>query len=397
MLRESRGVAGSHSSVLRRANAIAIFHAIRLQPGVSQREIGDKTGIDKSTISAVISQFDTLDLLERVSDDTRRGRGRPSDGFRLRSEAGLLMGIDIAPERLSVMTAGLDGLPMHVSEYAPVQREAEFTDRVAAAVEAHLAESGKTLADVRSIGACLPGLVDRNGRLISSSNFRWGAVNVAADLGERLETTVWVDNDARAAGLAERMFGCCVDVDDYVFIDSHSGVGGALYLEGAIYAGSMGIAGEIGHTKIVPHGRLCQCGDSGCLSAYISGPALRDSFKGSNLVVSSFADMKALADEGVPEALGVLDEAGEILGLALSTFINLLNPPNIVIGGGLAVLAPHILPPMHRVLRRHALPEALGHCTILISELSKEPHSRGALAVAMQGLSQLNTDGSFPW
>src|SRR5690606_10602752 len=124
MLRESRGVAGSHSSVLRRANAIAIFHAIRLQPGVSQREIGDKTGIDKSTMSAVISQFDALNLLERQSDEARRGRGRPSDGFRLRSEAGLLLGIDVSPEQLSVMTAGLDGVPVHVSEYPVVQCEA---------------------------------------------------------------------------------------------------------------------------------------------------------------------------------------------------------------------------------------------------------------------------------
>lgn len=397
MIRDSRGVAGSHSSVLRRANSIAIFHAVRLLPGISQREIGERTGIDKSTISAVINQFDSLGLLERVSEETRKGRGRPSDGFRLNGSAGLMLGIDIEPERLVVMSAGLDGVPLNVSEHPALLRESEFADGVAVAVAAHLARSGKGLQDVRSIGACLPGLVDRSGKLISSSNFRWGAVDIAGDLTQRLGHKVWVDNDARGAGLAERLFGCCLEVHDFVYIDSHSGVGGALYLEGAIYAGSLGIAGEIGHTKIVPHGRICQCGDGGCLSAYISGPALRDSFKGSGMNANSFAEMKALADQNIPEALGVMDEAGEILGLALSNFINLLNPPNIVVGGGLAVLAPYLMPAAERVLRRHALPEALAHCTILISELSKEPHSRGPLAVALQGLSQLNSDGSFPW
>lgn len=397
MIRDSRGVAGSHSSVLRRANSIEIFHAIRLHSGISQREIGDRTGIDKSTISAIIKQFDDLGLLRREPGEVRKGRGRPSEGFVLNSDAGLMLGIDIDPERLVVMSAGLDGEPLHVSEHSPIRSEADFGDGVAGAVAAHLAAAGHLLEQVRSVGACLPGLVDRSGRLISSSNFRWGSLDVAGELSARLGQPVWVDNDARGAGLAERLFGCCVDVYDYVFIDSHSGVGGALYLEGAIYAGSLGIAGEIGHTKIVPHGRICQCGDGGCLSAYISGPALRDSFRGSGLVAGSFVEMKAMADEGVEGALGVLDEAGEILGLALSNFINLLNPPNIVIGGGLAVLAPHLMPPAERVLRRHALPEALEHCTILISELSQKPHSRGPLAVALQGLSQLNGDGPFPW
>ncbi|WP_343314011.1 ROK family transcriptional regulator [Brucella sp. BE17] len=397
MIRESRGVAGSHSSVLRRANSIAIFHAIRLNPGISQREIGDRTGIDKSTISAVINHFHSYDLLERVSGETRKGRGRPTEGFRIKGEVGLILGIDITPERLVLMSAGLDGQPLHTSEYPALLSEEEFADGVASAVADHLKVSRKDLVDLRSIGVCLPGLIDRNGRLISSSNFHWGSVDVAGELSARFGQRVWVDNDARGAGLAERLFGCCIDVDDYVFIDSHSGVGGALYLEGGIYAGSLGIAGEIGHTKIVPHGRLCQCGDGGCLSAYLSGPALRDSFRGSNLVVQTFSDMKALADEGNLHALSVLDEAGEILGFALSNFINLLNPPNIVIGGGLAVLASHLMPPAERILRRHALPEALVHCTILISDLSQQPHSRGPLAVALQGLSQLNSDGPFPW
>ena len=397
MIRETRGVAGSHSSVLRRANSIEVFNAIRLRPGISQREIGDRTGIDKSTVSAIISQFDGMGLLRRVTDESPRGRGRPSESFALNTRAGLMLGIDIEPERLVVMSAGLDGEPLHISEHPPIASEPELASAASHAVDAHLKQARCKWKEVRSIGVCLPGLVDRSGRLISSSNFKWGSLDVAGVLSGSFGCPVWVDNDARGAGLAEKLFGCCVGVDDYIFIDSHSGVGGALYLEGAIYAGSLGIAGEIGHTKIVPHGRICQCGDSGCLSAYISGPALRDSFRGAGIAVASFQEMKALGDAGQPLALGVLDEAGEILGLALSSYINLLNPPNIVIGGGLAVLAPYLMPPAQRVLQRHALPEALEHCTILISELSQQPHSRGPLAVALQGLSQLNADGPFPW
>jgi predicted NBD/HSP70 family sugar kinase len=396
MIRDTKGMAGWHPSVLRRANSIEVFHAIRLSPGLSQRDIGERTGIDKSTISTIINQFDALGLLHRVVDEARRGRGRPSEGFGLNIEAGVLIGIDIVPERLVVTSSGLDGIPRQATEHPPAS-EAEIAVAVAAALRAHLQETRLTLKDVRSIGACIPGLVDRAGKLISSSNLKWGTVDLPRILAAEIGQPVWVDNDTRGAGLAEKLFGCCIDVDDFVYIDSHSGVGGALYLEGGIYAGSGGIGGEIGHTKIVPHGRMCQCGKSGCLSAYISGPALRASFAGAGLETRSFKEMKALADDSVPAALGVLNEAGEMFGLALANFVNLLNPPNIVIGGGLAVLAPHLMTQLLATLDRQAMPEPLAMCSILVSELSLHPHSFGPLAVALQGLSQLNADGAFPW
>ena len=390
-------MAGWHPSVLRRANSIEVFHAIRLNAGLSQRDIGERTGIDKSTISTIINQFDALGLLHRVVDEGRRGRGRPSEGFALNIEAGILVGIDIVPEHLVITSSGLDGVPRQATEHPPIAGESAVGPAVGAALRAHLAELGLELKNVRSVGACIPGLVDRAGKLISSTNLKWGTVDLPAVLAAEIGQPVWIDNDARAAGLAEKLFGCCIDVDDFVFINSHSGVGGALYLEGAIYAGSGGIGGEIGHTKIVPHGRICQCGKSGCLSAYISGPALRDAFAGAGMRVRTFKEMKLLADDGVPAALDVLDEAGEIFGLALANFVDLLNPPNIVIGGGLAVLAPHLMKPLLGALDRQAMPEPRAMCSILVSELSLHPHSFGPLAVALQGLSQLNADGAFPW
>jgi hypothetical protein len=111
MTRHLNHVAGMHASVLRRANSIEIFQAVRLHPNISQREIAAGTGIDKSTVSAIVSYFDSLGLLSRAVDEKQGRRGRPSETLALRPEAGLLVGIDIVPEKLVLLSAGLDGRP----------------------------------------------------------------------------------------------------------------------------------------------------------------------------------------------------------------------------------------------------------------------------------------------
>jgi transcriptional regulator with XRE-family HTH domain len=102
----SNSVTGLPPSVLRRANSIEIFHAIRLDPTISQREIAERTGIDKSTVSTIVSDFDSLGLLVRTLSDKPNGRGRPTEALSLRAEAGLLIGIDIVPDKTTIVSAG---------------------------------------------------------------------------------------------------------------------------------------------------------------------------------------------------------------------------------------------------------------------------------------------------
>ena len=398
MSREPISIAGIHPSVLRRANSIEIFHAIRLKPdGISQREIAASTGIDKSTVSTIISAFDARGLLSRSMDENSGRRGRPSETLALKPEAGLLIGIDIAPERLLVLSSGIDGKPTVTSTYPPIGDVASVAAAVEAAFLAHLKQSGRTIEEVRAVGVCVPGLVNRSGRLAESANMNWRDVEIMAALNQRLQTPVRVENDARAAGLAEKLFGRCIDVNDYIFIDSHSGVGGALFLDGRIYVGAGGFAGEVGHLKVAPSGRICDCGASGCLSAYVSGPALRRRFLAFDRPVSSFAEMRELAEAGDQNALEALEEAGTVLGVALSDFINLFNPPTVVLGGGLAVLASHLMPSVERALARETLHSPRAQCQIVVSELALQDVPHGPLAVALEGLSQLPGDGAFPW
>jgi predicted NBD/HSP70 family sugar kinase len=393
----TNSVAGLPPSVLRRANSIEVFHAIRLGPTISQREIAERTGIDKSTVSTVVSYFDSLGLLVRTLGEKPYCRGRPSEALSLRAEAGLLIGIDIVPDKTTIVSAGLDGAPIDVTMHPTIADVPDVASAVISALRGHLRNGRRRLEEVRSIGVCIPGLINPSGLLAESDIFHWQELALQKPLRKKLGRPVWVGNDARGAGIAEKFFGRCIDVKDFVFIDSHSGVGGALFLGGSLYVGAGGFAGEVGHLKVVPYGRICSCGASGCLSAYVSQPALQQRFARHGFSVSSFEEMRALAEVGDSKATAILDEAGEVLGIAISDLLNLFNVPNIVLGGGLAVLAAYLLPATERVVRRQTLATPLAQSRLLVSELALREPSRAPLAIALDGLSRLATEGPFPW
>lgn len=397
MISNPRNLSGLHPSVLRRMNSIQVFEAVRLQPGISQREIGEATGIDRSTVSAIIAYFDKLGLLHRQVDDSARRRGRPSETLHLRATAGLLIGVHITPEKLLFVAAGLDGTPRGTLSLPALQDAQDVDVRVQQGLERFLGEIGHGLQDVSAVGVCIPGLVSSRGQLAESSNLKWRDLNLAGLLADRISAKILIDNDSRAAGIAEKMFGRCKDVDDYVFIDSASGVGGVLYLDGRAYVGVGGFAGELGHIKVVPSGRLCACGGAGCLSAYLSEPAMVRRVSQLGLEAYSFADIRALARQGNQGALLALDEAGEMLGIALADFINLFNPPTIVLGGGLALLWEFLLPAAERAVTRHTLVSSRNLCAIVVSDLSAEDTPRGGLALALTALKESAEDPSFPW
>jgi predicted NBD/HSP70 family sugar kinase len=155
---------------------------------------------------------------------------------------------------------------------------------------------------------------------------------------------VKVENDANADALAEQRFGVCRGLSNFLMVHGHSGIGGGLYLGDELYRGTGGLAGELGHVKVVPNGGLCSCGGRGCLEAYASERAMSARLleRGRNVKgIAKIADAAAHGDEIVLE---ILREAGWHLGFALANMINAADVRKIVLGGDLAVLADYLLP-----------------------------------------------------
>lgn len=386
-----------HPSVVRQVHASRIFHAVRLTPFMSQREIAAKSGADKSTVSAIIREFEAGGLIVRTREATGGGRGRPGERIAICPKGGLLVGVHPRPQEVRFVAASLDGHPIGTLARPMPEDPRDLPSIVAAGIRDLKEELRRGASETRAVGLSISGLVTSQGHLAQSPNLGWRDVPLRALLRDAVPGALYIGNSSNASAIAERMFGHGIAVDDFLYVESGSGVGGGLVLDGSLYGGGAGFAGEIGHLKVVPDGRPCRCGGRGCLSAYLAEHALVRHLKAQGSKAESTRDVLALAQDGDGTVLSALEEAGGHLGLALANLVNLFNPPLIILGGGLAHLAPYLTPAMRRVLEAASLPSPLAACEVRISAISLEPVPRGGIALALEGCTSLAASEHAPW
>ncbi len=378
------GSARLNSAAIRRANTARIFHTLREHPGSSQRALGELTGLDAATISSIVTRLEVEGILQRAAPRRSGQAGRPESLLTIAQDAGLLIGAGLEPDGISLIAAGLDGT-RRLSLDLP---GADDPSRAIAALQQGVTEllmrCAMPLDKLRGIGIGIPGLLDARGHLVLAPNLGWRDLPLTAMLREAFTAPVQIDNDAKAAALAERIFGAVRGVGDFVFVYGNAGIGGGLYLGGRLYRGCDGLAGELGHMKIVPGGRRCGCGGLGCLEAYVSERALAARLAESGRALGDAAMVAAAAAQGDTVVLAVLEEAGAHLGAALANVVNMVNPRAVVLGGNLATLATWLVPAARRVLSVNGLPVMLEDAEVLVSPLGAEAVPMGGVALAME-------------
>lgn len=378
-----------NAALIRQLNTARIFHALREHPGSSQRELADLTGIDKATISAVITQLDAQSLIDRAPRDNQGRAGRPEVALRISPHAGLFIGVMLEPVTLRTIATTLDGRIVTSLQVESSRDVVQVLTRLKSAAETLVQQAGSSMAQVRGIGVGVPGLMDRHGELTFAPNLGWENIAIRKVLEGIFSAPIYVDNDTKAASLAEKLFGSCRDQNDFIFITGHSGVGGGLYLGGNLYRGANGYAGEVGHMTLVPDGLPCGCGKRGCLEAYASIPSILARLEERGVVLNDVWEIAAQASLAQPDVLAVLAEAGRYLGYAVANLLNVINPRLVVLGGSLAVIAPYTLPAIREMLAANALNATRETADILISPLGAESVPMGGIALAMEGFLSL--------
>lgn len=378
-----------NTAIIRQLNVSRVFHALREHPGSSQRELVRLTGLDRATVSTVVAQIEEQNLLERIPKPRRGRAGRPEKALRLSERAGWFVGVRLDPKELHVAVTTIDARPV-VIRRAPGSSDVTLAVRRVGTMVRDLAEShGVALAHILGVGVGVPGLMDRDGRLALGPNLGWHDVPIQDSLQAELPVPVYVDNDTKAAALAETLLGSCRDVMDFVLVIAHAGIGSALYQGGMLQRGWRGYAGELGHVKVVPGGRVCGCGGLGCLEAYASERAILARLQEGGRSCRELREVADLAAAGDALAREVLDDAGAKLGAVLATVVNLTNPRRIVLGGGLAQVAARLVPEIRRALARDALEPAREGVEVVVSALGEEAVAMGGVALAMEGFLSL--------
>lgn len=249
----------------------------------------------------------------------------------------------------------------------------ETPGKSVAAVEDTIVELVTSFAarfDVSAVGIGAAGFVDaQRATVLFSPHLAWRNEPLRAALMSRIRLPVVVDNDANCAAVAETRFGAGVEHRQVLCVTLGTGIGGALVIDGRVYRGASGMAGEFGHIQVVPEGRRCECGNRGCWEQYASGNALVREARELLLAESPMAhglrdrvdgDISLLtgplvseaAREGDAMAVELIGEVGTHLGTGLAGMAAAFDPSCIIIGGGLSEVGNLLLAPTRTAFSR---------------------------------------------
>jgi glucokinase len=258
--------------------------------------------------------------------------------------------------------------------------------------------------DIRAIGVGLPSTIDqRRGRAVSSVNIPLAGIDFRNHLSSRFGLPAAIENDANAAALAEHRLGAGRGTQHMIMLTLGTGIGGGLVLDGKLYRGAVGAAGELGHMTLELEGPPCQgtCPGRGHLEALASGNATdklavkraadhpegdlgRAASKGRAVDAHLAVD---LAAEGPGDARELLEQVGFVLGTAIASYVNIFNPEVVVVGGGFARAGDLLFEPARKVVAERALPPGRDLVRIVPALLGPEAGLIGAGLVGFEALS----------
>ncbi len=327
---------------MRARNLEVVLGAVHRGGALTRAALAEVTGLTKSTVSKLVGDLVDAGLLAETGPARAGERGRPGvdvvlSGARVAS-LGLEINVDYLAVRVLDLTGGVRFAARRERDNRGSRPKKVLGELQALATEA-LTETHRLGLEVAGAVLAVSGPVG-DGVLFSAPNLGWQDVR-PADL--HLPVPVELDNEANLAALGELWYG---DGErDFLYVSGEVGIGAGLVVNGALFAGARGLAGELGHVVVAPQGPLCRCGGSGCLETFAGQEALLAAGNAPTLP----AFLAALAD-GDRAAKAACAAAGEALGVALTSAVNLLDLDRIVLGGVFTQLYPWLSGPVTDVL-----------------------------------------------
>jgi glucokinase-like ROK family protein len=349
----------------------------------SRAELGDVVQLSRSKLAVELDRLVDLGLVETAGLAASRG-GRRSGIVRL-SPGLRFVAFDIGATSIDVaVTNGELEVLGHVAEECAVRDGATVVLERAVELLGKLRDEG-LIPQVHGAGIGVPGPVSfRDGMPVAPPIMPgWDRFPVREAISQELGCPVLVDNDVNIMALGELHAGLARSVRDFLLVKIGTGIGCGIVVDGAIYRGVSGSAGDIGHIRIDDDGPVCACGNAGCLEAYFGGAALaRDATAearsgrsvrlaevlatAGELTARDVADAAAAGD---PVAVRLIREGGRHVGQVLAGLVSFFNPGLVIIAGGVAGLGHTLLAEIRGVVYRRSLPLATGNLPIVLSEL----------------------------
>jgi len=376
-------------------NRSLVLQAIRAYGPIARIELTELTSLTPTTITRLVDEFIKRGLVKEIGN-VKGEIGRSRILLSINNEAYYVLGIDLARTSISCGVVDLSGnllvtkrVSSDLTQHFPITLNTLKQTLYSLLEEINSQIKEKIIA----IGIGSPGpLSSSKGIIISPPNFSgWKDIPLKEIIEEEFNIPTFIENDAKACALGEKWFGCCRDIDNFVYLAVGTGVGAGIIINGEIYRGAGELAGELGHTTVDIDGPHCSCGNYGCLELYTSVGSLIERIRKELKSLLKEDPLETLslfyrvAREGDIKAVKLLNDYCFWLGIGVVNAINIFSPEAVVLGREALINGVDlIIPRVEKIVRERSFSIAAQQTKILASSIGENTGIIGAATIALQ-------------
>ncbi|HEX8995628.1 MAG TPA: ROK family transcriptional regulator [Ktedonobacterales bacterium] len=388
---------------MREANIALVLRLIRQHGPLARVAIARRTGLSRTTVSSIVDSL----LAEEIVREGETLNAAPSGGRRptlvhFNESSGLILGADMGRTHFTIIATDLDAriLARRSGPWNTDNGPDVCLPRLIDEIRSLVSERHLDWERVVGLGIGIPGPVDANlHTLVAPPRMAgWDGVDVEGILRAALHVPVILNNDTNVGALAESRYGAAAGESDFAYVKVGTGIGCGLVINGEIYRGSSGVAGEIGHFTVDEDGPLCDCGNRGCLEAVAGAPQIvryaleagYDQGEGvagaANLSDVDVAEVVQAALNGDAACQLAIRRASELIGVALANLVNLVNPSVILLDGSVARAGEYLLAPIRKAIEERSLWAASHAVRVQVSALGDSAIALGAATMVLDAV-----------
>ena len=380
--------------LIRGINQSVLLNLIRTHAPISRPQLATLSGLSQVTVIKITNNLVESDLIRENVYAESTG-GRRAGLVEINPEGGFAVGLIPHETWLIGVILNLNSELVFSQQWNIPLRDqgVQAIDLMAQCVEDMFSQSGIPREKIIGVGIGISGLIDaERGCCIDSRMMNWQNVEIRRPLENRLDIPVFLDNDVNCLAIYEKLFGQGQPYHHFLVVGVGSAVGLGIIINGDLYRGAFGGAGEFGHTTVTTEGRLCACGNRGCLETYISDAGIVKNYL-EYLYTTTYSLEKGIqeptafevierAKNGDEAAIAAFQRAGSLLGVSLANLVNIFNPECIVLSGpdtDASMLAGDLLlEPMQQALTQHLFSQIGKDLQMKVERLGFESWARGA-------------------
>ncbi|PAE77785.1 MULTISPECIES: transcriptional repressor XylR [Bacillus amyloliquefaciens group] len=327
---------------VKKVNQKLLLNEILKNSPISRAKLSEMTGLNKSTVSSQVNTLMKENLVFEI------GQGQSSGGRRpvmlvFNKKAGYSVGIDVGVDYVNGILTDLEGTIVLDQHHHLECSSPEITKDILIEMIHHfIANMPQSPYGLIGIGICVPGLIDKNQKIVFAPNSNWRDIDLKSFIQKKFNVPVFIENEANAGAYGEKVFGAAKNHDNMIYASIGTGIGIGVIINNDLYRGVGGFSGEMGHMTIDFNGPKCSCGNRGCWELYASEKALLTSLQTKEKKVST-QDIIDLAHLNDIETLHALQNFGFYLGIGLTNILNTFNPQAIILRNSIIESHPMVL------------------------------------------------------